>query len=96
MRRGNFEQIAEFDRSLKKTGEDGLKHTWAIVSAMSLWLNEVDQGPLIGNPSLLRTQTRNNADTTQATKMVNIQRLCSVWPASHFCALLQLSISQVT
>jgi hypothetical protein len=49
MRRGNFKQIAEFDRSLKKTGEDGLKHTWAIVSAISLWLNKVDQGLLIGN-----------------------------------------------
>jgi len=41
--------IAEFDRFIKKTGEDGLKNAWAIVSAMSLWLNEVDQGPLIGN-----------------------------------------------
>lgn len=61
---GNFEQIAEFDRFIKKTGEDGLKNAWAIVSAMSLWLNEVDQGPLIGNPSSLPTQTRSTVDTT--------------------------------
>jgi len=57
MRRSNFEQIAEFDRALKRTGEDGLKHTWAVVSTMSLWLNEVDQGPLIGNEDGQHTET---------------------------------------
>ena len=64
MRRSNFEQIAEFDRALKRTGEDGLKHTWAVVSTMSLWLNEVDQGPLIGNSSSLPTQNSSTADIT--------------------------------
>ena len=29
-------------------------------------------------------------------KMVNIRRLCSAWLATHFYALLQLSILQVT
>lgn len=61
---GNFERIVEFDRALKKKGEDGLKHMWAVVSAMSKWLNEVDQGPLLGNPSSIPTQTRSTADTT--------------------------------
>jgi hypothetical protein len=40
--------IVDFDASLKKTGEDAVKHTWAIVSALGLWMNEVDQRPLIG------------------------------------------------
>ncbi|KAF1917120.1 hypothetical protein BDU57DRAFT_548681 [Ampelomyces quisqualis] len=42
-------QILEFDAALKKTGNDALKQMWAPISALALWLNEVDQGPFIGN-----------------------------------------------
>ncbi|KAF3052722.1 hypothetical protein E8E11_009669 [Didymella keratinophila] len=41
--------IVEFDASLKKSGDDALKYTWAIISALALWINEVDQGPLMDN-----------------------------------------------
>ncbi|KAF3008682.1 hypothetical protein E8E13_009240 [Curvularia kusanoi] len=41
--------IVEFDKMIKKSDEDALKHAWAVVSAMGLWLNEVDQMHLIGN-----------------------------------------------
>lgn len=56
MKYADSEQIVDFDKSLKKSDEDGLKPTWAIVSAMSLWLNEVDQGPLLGNSFSLPAQ----------------------------------------
>ena len=46
--KSDIKQIVEFDKSLKKDDDAGLKHTWAIVSAMALWINEVDQGPLMG------------------------------------------------
>ncbi|KAJ4991125.1 hypothetical protein SVAN01_03475 [Stagonosporopsis vannaccii] len=48
--------IVEFDKSLKKKDEEALKHMWAIVSAMSLWINEVDQQPLMGNENGHKTQ----------------------------------------
>ncbi|KAF9698365.1 hypothetical protein EKO04_003417 [Ascochyta lentis] len=48
--------IVAFDASLKKKDDNALKHTWAIVSALSLWLNEIDQGPLIGNENGEKTQ----------------------------------------
>ena len=41
-------KIVEFDKSLKKTDDNALRHTWAIISAISLWINEVEQGPLMG------------------------------------------------
>ena len=48
--------IVEFDKSLKKSDDDGLKHTWAIVSALALWINEVNQGPLMGNEDGEKTE----------------------------------------
>jgi hypothetical protein len=40
-------QIVDFDKSVKKKDDQSLKHMWAVISAISLWLNEVDQQPLI-------------------------------------------------
>lgn len=48
--------MVEFDSSLKRSGDDALKHTWAIVSAIALWINEVDQGPLMGNEDGEKTE----------------------------------------
>ncbi|KAH6618862.1 hypothetical protein C7974DRAFT_427094 [Boeremia exigua] len=52
----NFMGVVAFDGSLKKKDEDALKRTWAIVSALSLWLNEVNQRPLMGNENGEKTQ----------------------------------------
>ncbi|KAJ4340781.1 hypothetical protein N0V95_007389 [Ascochyta clinopodiicola] len=48
--------IVEFDASLKKKDDNALKHTWSIVSALSLWMSEVDLGPLMGNEDVEKTQ----------------------------------------
>ncbi|KAJ8109846.1 hypothetical protein OPT61_g7160 [Boeremia exigua] len=48
--------IVEFDSSLKKKGDSAIKDAWAVVSAISLWINEVDQGPLINNEYGEKTQ----------------------------------------
>lgn len=43
-------QIVAFDAELKKKDDDdALKRTWACISALALWLNEVHMGPFVGN-----------------------------------------------
>jgi predicted KAP-like P-loop ATPase len=41
--------VVAFNASLKKKDDDALKQTWAIISALSLFLNEVQMGAFIGN-----------------------------------------------
>ncbi|KAH7090730.1 hypothetical protein FB567DRAFT_626667 [Paraphoma chrysanthemicola] len=41
--------IIAFDTSLEKKDDDALKQIWATISALSLFLNEVEMGPFIGN-----------------------------------------------
>ncbi|KAF2829727.1 hypothetical protein CC86DRAFT_367670 [Ophiobolus disseminans] len=42
-------QLVAFDATLKKKDDDALKRTWAAVTALGLWLNEVDMGPFVAN-----------------------------------------------
>lgn len=46
----------EFDSSLKKSDDDALEHSWATISALALWINEVNQGPLMGNEDGEKTE----------------------------------------
>ncbi|KAF2036205.1 hypothetical protein EK21DRAFT_83909 [Setomelanomma holmii] len=41
--------IVALDASLKKKDNDALKHTWSIVSALSLFLNEGEMDHFFGN-----------------------------------------------
>ena len=68
-------QIVEFDTALKKNDDNALKHTWAIVSALSLWINEVDQGPLMGMCSTLSSSHPHNANSMQVTKTARRHKL---------------------
>jgi hypothetical protein len=48
--------MVEFDKSLTKSGDDALKHTWTIVSAIALWINKVEQWPLMENEDGEKTE----------------------------------------
>ncbi|KAF2130921.1 hypothetical protein P153DRAFT_395323 [Dothidotthia symphoricarpi CBS 119687] len=48
--------IVSFDGALKKKDDDALNRTWALISGLSLWLNETDMGPFIGNEDGERVQ----------------------------------------
>ncbi|KAF1938112.1 hypothetical protein EJ02DRAFT_425980 [Clathrospora elynae] len=40
--------MVAFDAALKKKDDVALKRMWAVISALALWLNEVDTGPYTG------------------------------------------------
>lgn len=68
-------QIVEFDTALKKKDDDSLKHAWAVISALSLWINEVDQGPLMGMCLDFTLSYPQNTYNSQATKMARRRKL---------------------
>jgi hypothetical protein len=41
-----------FDAALKKKDDDALKQMWVPISALALWLNEVEMEPFIGRRSI--------------------------------------------